>query len=394
MHDGRQAPPRPPRRVPAGAPPLTQLQPPVRRTPPPARRPWLFGRFLAGLVVFLLVVAGGAVAGWFVRQDRLSIDTAAALTAARPSVVRVLATTCSGTGEGTGTIVGPGLVLTAAIAVREPKSVVVILSDGLVRRANVLRTGNDVALLQVIGLPSTPPLTPATGTPDPQTERALIGYTQSGELTVQQVGSVRRPRPLSEVMNLGKLGGPVVGRSGQLAGIVTGKTVAESRIAPAAELRGYVAQTDGVPDLGGRCTESRGPASAVTPKLQVAPTSLATDAQKMLANYLTLQNRHDFAGVRAYYSQRLAKALSVAQDRLSHQTTYFFDPAITEVTQNPDGSVNVRMSYSVLFAPTAHQSGGQTCNRLDMRYKLERTGQVLRLDQSKPMTAARPCDSL
>ncbi|MFC9691711.1 serine protease [Kribbella sp. NPDC056951] len=393
MHDGRQAPPRPPRRVPAGAPPLTQLQPAVRRTAPPPRRPWLFGRFLAGLVAFLLVVAGGAAAGWFIRQDRLSIDTAAALTAAKPSVVRVLATTCSGTGEGTGAVVGTGLVLTAAIAVREAKGVAVILSDGLVRRANVLRVGNGVALLQVISLPTTPPLTLATGTPDPQTERALIGYTQSGELTVQQVGSVRRPRPLSEVMNLGKLGGPVVSRSGQLVGMVTGDNLAASRIAPAAELRGYVAQTDGVPDLGGRCEESRGPGSVVTPKLQVAATALATDAQKMLANYLTLQNRHDFAGVRAYYSTRLANALSVAQDRLSHQTTYFFDPAITEVTQNADGSVNVRMAYSVLFAPTAHKSGGQTCNRLDMRYKLERTGRVLRLDQSKQMTAARPCES-
>ncbi|GAA0613635.1 hypothetical protein GCM10009534_55460 [Kribbella sandramycini] len=393
VHHGRPAPPRPPRRVPAGAPPLTQLQPSRPRTPAPQRGPWLFGRFLAGFVVLLLVVAGGAATGWFVRQDRLSIDTAEALAAAKPSVVRVLATTCSGTGEGTGSIVGDGLVLTAAIAVQEAKGVAVITSDGLVRRANVLRAGNGIALLQVIGAPSARTLPLATGTPDPQAARALIGYTQSGELTVQTVESVRRPRPLSEVMNLGKLGGPVVSRSGELVGMVVGENVAAARIVPAAELKGYVAQTDGVADLGGRCDESRGPASAVTPKLQVAPTQLATQAQKTLANYLTLQNRHDFQAVRAVYSPRLAGALSVEQDRRSHQTTYFFNPVLTEITQNADNSVNVRMSFLALFASTAHQSGGQTCNRLDTRYKLVWSGRTLLIDQSRPMTDPRPCES-
>ncbi|MFK4089075.1 serine protease [Kribbella sp. NPDC020789] len=393
MHDGRPAPPRPPRRVPAGAPPLTQLQPPVRRTPPPAPRgPWLFGRFLAGLIVFLLVATGGAVAGWFIREDRLSIDTAKTRAAYSPSVVRVLATTCSGTGEGTGTIVGDGLVLTAGIVVQEPKGVAVMTSDGAVRRANVLSSGNGIALLQVIGRMTQPALPLAAGTPDPQAERALFGYTQSGELVVQQVGSVRRPRSLGEVMNAAKLGGPVVAKSGQLVGMVTGTSAADSRIAPLADLRPFVAGDGGVAEEGGRCVESRGPQSAVNPKLQVAATAVATQAQKLLANYLVLQNRHDFAGVRKFYSPRLLGSLSTEQDRISHQTTYFFDPKITEVTQNADGSVNVRMSLVALFASTAHKADGQTCNRLDTRYKLVRSGSTLLLDQSKPQTSPTPCD--
>ncbi|TDC21126.1 serine protease [Kribbella albertanoniae] len=392
VHDGRQAPPRPPRRVPAGAPPLTQLQPPVRRTPPPARRPWLFGRFLVGLVVLLLVVAGGVAAGWFIREDRLSIDPAKTRAAHSASVVRVLATTCSGTGEGTGTIVGNGLVLTAGVVVQEPRGVAVVTSDGAVRRANVLRSGNGVALLQVIGRMSQPVLPLATGTPDPQAERALFGYTQSGELVVQQVGSARHPRALGEVMNSAKLGGPVVAKSGQLVGMVTGTSAADSRIATVADLRPFVAGVGGVAEEGGDCAESRGPQGAVNPKLQVAATALATQAQKLLANYLVLQNRHDFVGVRKFYSPRLVSTLSTEQDRLSHQTTYFFDPTITEVTQNADTSVNVRVSMVVLFASTAHQANGQTCNRLDTRYTLVRSGTTLLLDRSKQQTSPTPCD--
>ncbi|MFF1821349.1 serine protease [Kribbella sp. NPDC058245] len=391
VHDGRPG-PRPPRRVPAGAPPLTQLQPPVRRTPPPQRRPWLYGRFLAGLMVFLLVVAGGAAAGWFIRQDRLSIDTAKTLAAGSKSVVRVLATTCSGTGEGTGTIVGDGLILTAGVVVQEAKGVAVVTSDGAVWRANVLSAGDGIALLRVIGRTPQPPLTLATGTPDAQAERALFGYTQSGELVVQQVGSVRRPRSLGEVMNTAKLGGPVVAKSGHVVGMVTGTSAADSRIAPVEALRPFVAQEGGVAAAVGGCEESKGPQGAVTPELQVAATTLATQAQKFLANYLVLQNRHDFVGVRKYYSPRLIGALSTEQDRLSHQTTYFFNPTVTEVTENADTSVNVRVSFVALFAPTAHKSGGQTCNRLDTRYKLVRSGTALLLDQSKPAVDPQPCN--
>ena len=53
MEDGEL--PRPPRRVPAGAGTLTQLQTTTPRAPePPPRQPWIFGRILAGFLVVLL----------------------------------------------------------------------------------------------------------------------------------------------------------------------------------------------------------------------------------------------------------------------------------------------------------------------------------------------------
>ena len=64
MEDGRNARtdlPRPPRRIPAGAGSLTQLEAPSRLSAPqpPPRRPWIFGRILAGFIVLLVIVATG-----------------------------------------------------------------------------------------------------------------------------------------------------------------------------------------------------------------------------------------------------------------------------------------------------------------------------------------------
>ncbi|MFI5733893.1 serine protease [Kribbella sp. NPDC051587] len=395
MHDGRPG-PRPPRRVPAGAPPLTQLQPPVRRTPPPQRRPWLYGRFLAGLMAFLLVVAGGATAGWFIRQDRTSIDSVKVLAAAGSSVVRVLSTACAGTREGTGVYVGDGLVLTADIAVREPLAAAVVTRDGVIRRANVLGTGPDgVAVLQVVGQLQVPALQIATHEPDAEAGRALLGYTASGNLTGQTVGSIHRPRPLGEVMNAAKLGGPVFDKSNQVIGMVTGDSLAASRIVPAATLRPLAVRNAAsvTPNSGGTCTESRGPQSAMTPVLQVAATPLALQAQRTLTNYLTLQNRHDFAGVRKYYTPRLAKALPMDTDRRAHLTTYFFGAVITEITQSA-GGVNVRINYVTLFSSDAHGAEGKNCNRLDQRYRLLPSGNALLVDGSSQVTSPVPCDSL
>jgi len=72
---------------------------PAHPSEPQPRRPWIFGRVLAGFVVLLVIVAGGAGAGWYIRQQTLRIDTAAVLASAGPAVVRVFATTCAGTGE-------------------------------------------------------------------------------------------------------------------------------------------------------------------------------------------------------------------------------------------------------------------------------------------------------
>ncbi|TCC34252.1 trypsin-like peptidase domain-containing protein [Kribbella speibonae] len=394
MEDGRSGAPRPPRRVPAGAGTLTQLEAPTRSSgaQPPPRGPWIFGRILAGLLVLIVIVAGGAGAGWYVRAQSLRIDTAAVLTSAGPAVVRVLATTCAGTGEASGVVIDNGRVLTAASAVDQPKSIIVVAQDGRIRRANLLATSADgVAVLQSIGLNESPLRLPAAD-PERKAERALVGYTAAGKQVVNAVGSEADPEPLSQFMNAAKLGGPVVGKSGELVGLVTGDTVQASTIVPLSKLRGYVAQAPSGVTVGtlGDCPESRGPQSPIAPVLQVANTPLAREAQRVLTNYLTLQNQHEFGKVRAYYSPRFAGALTEAQDRDKHLTSYFFNPRLTDLA--PDGS-SARMAYNVLFAPTATGADGQNCTRLDTTFYLVRSRGQLVIDRTVKASEPAACDA-
>jgi hypothetical protein len=400
VEDGRSALPRPPRRVPAGAATLTQIQTgtPGRAQPPrPSRQPWRFGRFLAGFVVVLVILAAGATAGWYVRAESLRIDTEKVRETVKSGVVRVLATTCEGSGEATGVLIGGGLILTAESAVKQPLSLVIETEDGRVRRANTLGISADgVAVLRLIGRLDHEPVPLAAADPDPKAERALVGYTAARRLTARSIGSAEQPQALSSVMNAAKLGGPIVDKSGQVVGLVTGDTVAASTIVPLEKLRQYVVpNAPGLtPEPGGTCERSRGPQTAMVPDLLVASTPLAVESQKLLGTYLTLLNRHDFAGLRQQvYSKRLTRALSEEKDRNRHQTSYFFGAKVTEVSRYGTDGANARMAFVVLFSPNANGAAGQTCNRLDLRYRLVREGGRLRLDLSTSVTDPQSCDT-
>lgn len=405
--EGRRELPRPPRRVPPQAQQQTVLEPgrrgpdgPVggsggRGTPEYERPlpPRFRFRFVLPLIVFVLVLGVGA--GWLVREDALRLDADEVLKKAGPSVVRVLATTCAGTGEATGVLLPDGLILTAASAINQPMSMVIMTTDGRVRRANPLGTSADgVAVLQLVGRLDTPTAELAPKEPSDRADRALLGFIQAGTQTINPLGTAKEPRPLSSVLNSTKLGAPVLDKSGQVIGLVTGDKVPTATMIPLSRLRQYVVPqaAELTPEAGGKCARSKGPQSGITPALQVSKTPLAVEAQAMLGGYLTTMNQHDFKRVRDYYTKRLAGALSEQQDRLGHETFYGFGAKITEVTQSGE-AVNVRMTFTALFSSNSRGAQGRTCSRLDNRYRLIRQAGTLRLDEAKTVTAAQGCDT-
>ena len=103
-------------------------------------------------------------------------------------MVRVLGTTCAGTGEGSGALIDGETILTAASAIRQPLSIVIVTPDYRIRRANLLGTSADgVAVLRMVGrLPGN--TLPLAGTgPDPKADRVLVGYTASAKETMSPV---------------------------------------------------------------------------------------------------------------------------------------------------------------------------------------------------------------
>lgn len=307
----------------------------------------------------------------------------------------MLATTCEGSGEASGVLLENGIVLTAASAVKTPLSIVIVTPDNQIRQANLLGTSADgVAVLRMIGQLEDEPIPLATADPDPKSELAQIGYTAAGQQRIQPVGTTERPRALSEVMNAAKLGGPVVDKDGQVVGLVVGDTVQAATIIGLAKLRAYTAPKPvGLTvEAGGKCARSRGPQSPVVPELQVASTPLAVEAQRMLGDYLTLENRHDFTALQAVYSKYRKKSMSPTRDRDSHQTSYFFDPKITGVSAYGADGAYARMTFNVLFSPDVKGAGGLNCRRFDQRYRLVREGGKLVMDGVEMVLPGQACD--
>lgn len=275
--------PRPPRRIPAsavGEHQRTWIQPALRFDPepspspaPPAaprRHPF---RLLIPVLVILL--GAGAGAAWMIRVEQSKLDPAKVLAQTGPAVVRVLASTCGGTGQAAGVRLGDNLVLTAASAVRGPVSVGVETTTGQVRRATVLGVSavDGIAVLRVVGVLQGGIATPAPDEPDPGHERAILGYTADGTQTVQPAGPSESAKPLTQLIGEASLGAPLLDNQGRVVGLVTGDTVAGGKVVPLDRLRSYLGEQPPVSDEPmGQCEEARGPQTPQTPVLTTART--------------------------------------------------------------------------------------------------------------------------
>jgi hypothetical protein len=347
----------------------------------------------------VLIIAAGVGIGWVLRDQsqgtaRSSVDTGTVLKASGPTVVRVLASTCAGTGEATGVLFEDGRVLTAASAIRQPVSVAVVTADGRIRRAPVLGTSDDgVAVLQLASRLDGSTATIASASPDAKAGRAIIGFDQSGKQFAQQAGTAREPRALPEFLDPAALGAPVVDRNGQVIGLVTGNTVASSKIIGLDEVRRYAGAAPGVAaEPAGSCL-ARGPRTPVQPELTVAASPPAAEVQRLFTSYFKALNQHDFLAMRDTYSNEFASSSTQTDFLRTHGTSYAFEPVITEVGDTGDKAATARLTFTVLFSAKSAGANGSTCSRLDLRYKLVREQGRLRIDSATSVASNHSCDT-
>jgi len=352
---------------------------------------------LAIIPLVVIVLVAGVGAGWALRsqsQDSQSLDTATVLKASGPTVVRVLGTTCAGTGEATGVLFDNGRLLTAASAIRQPVSVAMVTADGRIRRAAVVGTSDDgVAVLQLAGRFDSSTATPAPSPPAASAERAIIAYDQSGKQSIQKAGTTREPRALAEFLDPASLGAPVLNRNGQVTGLVTGNTVASGKVIGLDEVRRYAGSEPGVTaEPAGACL-SRGPRTAVQPSLGVAAGPLASEVQRLFTSYFKALNQHDFLAMQDTYTKEFASTSTLADFTRAHGTSYAFGAVITEVGGTGEQTATARMSFAVLFSPKSTGAKGASCSRLDLRYRLVREQGRLRIDSATSVASNQSCDT-
>lgn len=306
-------------------------------------------------------------------------DHSALLARASTGVVMIRATTCEGEGVGSGFLVSPHQVLTAAHVVQGAASVAVG-HDEEVYAATVtgIDSDADVALLDL-----TQPIAGghvfdlATDQIPAGTEVAVIGHPLGDPLTITE-GNVSRSDDqlwpdvqLDVSVSPGNSGGPVLDRDGNVVGVLLAKDTEREGLA-------YALRSDFVlPVLTGgatlpafrpaACAAPLGPDHTQIPRVP-AEVTLRDAIAETFANYFGGINGGDYR--RAY--AELAPAFRATVDYASFadgvSTSFDFDFRVRSVTPTLDGA-EVWLEFVSLQAPSQGPQG-ESCTEWTLDYRL------------------------
>jgi trypsin-like peptidase len=400
--------PRPPRRVPADASGTSLLSRTAiearpgkpERPRPPARPPraWYL------LPLLIAMVLAGAGVGWLLRERADRFDLNDILDEAGPAVVRVRASSCSGSGLATGLLIDDTRVLTVGSALTGPVSVAIETADGRVRPVRVDGVDEDgVAVLEVLGDPlGITPVPLADSTPADGLDVPVLGYIdgrQDVDLHAVMPGGGADLTGIASRLPADAAGSAVLDRQGRAIGLLTAPSATGTRAVGLDVLQEF---KDGSREkvFAGRpsdCTEAKGPQAPVVPELDGPEGDLAEQAQRLLGDYLTALNRHDAERVHDLFTGDLEESESQAVPELEkrYRMQYTFGAVIRNV-QDEEGGARVQMTHVSLKQPTT-DTENLVCLRYDIAYNLDRVDGQLRIASVAPARpnedSYRPCTS-
>ena len=404
--DGLRELPRPPRRVPPGAESgTTRTRTAIEARPgrpqqsrPSARPPraWYL------LPLLLAVLLAGAGTGWLVRERADRFDLGEIRDEAGPAVVRVRASSCSGTGLATGLLIDDTRVLTMGSVLTGPVSVAIETADGRVRPVRV--DGIDkagVAKLEVLGDPlGIRPVPLAETTPADGLDVPVLGYVdgrQDIDLYGITPGGGADLAGITSRLPPDAAGSPVLDRQGRAIGLLTQPSATGTRAVGLDVLREFKSGSRRV-DFAPRpedCTEAKGPQAPVVPVLDGPNGEQAEEAQRLLGDYLTALNRHDEERVHDLFTGYLEEddGQSIANLTKRYRMQYTFGAVIRNVQEEENGA-RVQMTHTSLKQPTP-DTGNLYCLRYDIAYDLDRVDGELRIANVAPARTNerswRPC---
>jgi serine protease Do len=301
-------------------------------------------------------------------------------------VLRIQATTCDGSGIGTGFLVAPDLLVTAAHVVAGSVSLAVDDVAGAISgRVLGLDSELDIALIN-LAQPSTGHLfTLATDIPSPGATVAAIGFpfNEPRTLTVGAISGVDRAITVEGgqqidhliqtdvALNPGNSGGPLIDRRGDVVGVVSaGRFDAQgTNYAAAAGLaRPLVEGWESTPqEIDVPKCQALGPDLEVTvvpPSTQDALSDLAVTTFEA---YFTGINEGDYESSRLRLAPPRRPSAAKWADALA--TSYDFDIVVNQVTASGSGAI-VWVTFTSLQAADKGPRAGETCTLWSIDYSL------------------------
>jgi S1-C subfamily serine protease len=307
-------------------------------------------------------------------------------------VVRIMEATCDGDFTGSGFLVGPNLVVTAAHVVNgETTLTVVDPVSGTTIPAQVVGvdTATDVALVRTQTAMTGYVFSFATADPQVGSTIAAIGYPLNGPESIDQglVSGLDRTIPIDNgqtlsgmiqtdaSLNPGNSGGPMIGQDGKVEGI------ADAGATDAQGINYAVAATRAAPLVGNwrqhpvavapaACTA---PAPVPSPTPVPTPTATATGtapvgaeaaAEAVVAQYVSLINAQNFSQAYALLTPAgQQRAGSEAQWAQGLAGSVYTGVQVVGAHTLAGGGVDVELTF------TSNQPG-QSCKNWDLDYQL------------------------
>jgi serine protease Do len=314
-------------------------------------------------------------------------------------VVKIIASTCSGTGEGTGILLRSGMVATVAHVV-DGAVAVGVTSGGTTTSAKVVGYdgARDLALLK----PSTPlrghALTFDTSPPPVGSPVAALGYPLDQPLTLTTGAISGLARTISidgtnrsnlietdTSLNPGNSGGPLITAAGSVVGLVDAKNVTAAGIGyavngtlAAKELGAWEADPQVQPP--GSCQAPLGPSATSEARASGSPGPSAA-IKSTLTSYFNDINDGNYAAAYALLGPQAQGQTSLSQFAQGDATSYDFNISVGAVTSLPAGEAHVPVDFTSI-QDSADGPDGDTCDDWTLSYTMTNSSGTWLIDSA------------
>jgi serine protease Do len=303
-------------------------------------------------------------------------------------VLKIIASTCYGTGEGSGILLPSGMVATVAHVV-DGAVAVGVTSGGTTTSATVVGYdgARDLALLK----PATPlrghALTFDASVAPVGSPVAALGYPldQPLTLTTGAISGLARTIAIDGVnrndlietdtsINPGNSGGPLITSAGSVVGLVDAKNVTAAGIGYAVD--GAVAakelaawEADPQPQPQGSCQSPLGPSVTSGPSVSGPSGANSAGITSTLTSYFNDINDGNYAGAFALLDPQAQSQTSLSQFAQGDATSYDFNISVGAVTGLPDGDAMVPVEFTSI-QDSADGPNGDTCDNWTLNYTM------------------------
>jgi hypothetical protein len=304
-------------------------------------------------------------------------------------VIKINASTCSGTGVGSGFLLSPTLVATAAHVV--DGAVAIGLSvDGRTSLGQVLGINDttDVALIRAANPFPGHVFTLARNEPPVGTAVGVIGYPEGGPVSFSQGSISGLGRTVNipghartgllqtdAALNPGDSGGPVLLLNGTVVGLADAVDASAEGIGyavPATSAAPLISGWQGDPSVPSAptCSTPLGPSQ---PPQIGNPGSAPPGVIATLNTYFDAIDAGDYATAYAQLAPSEQATFSYAQFAAADATSYDYDLVVGAATMTSTGEELVDVSFTSLQSPDVSPSGDQ-CDYWTLEYRMVNSG--------------------